>query len=56
MKVDHSSRSEYLVKLCMSSDSFPCLIFDARYQKTNNNASIVLDLREPFGPTMDEKD
>jgi hypothetical protein len=40
----------------MSSDSIPCLIFDARYPNTNKSASIVLDFPDPFGPTMDEKD
>jgi hypothetical protein len=44
-----------LAKLCMSSDSFSCLIFAVRYPKTNNNVLIVLDLPEPFRPLMDEK-
>lgn len=35
---------------------FPCLILVALKPKTKSSASIVLDLPEPFGPTIAEKD
>ena len=40
----------------MSSDNFPCRIFEARYPKTKRSASMVLDFPDPFGPTIAEND
>lgn len=53
---EHSSRSGKLAELCINSDNFPCLIFEARYPNTNSSASIVLDFPDPLGPTIAEND
>lgn len=43
-------------ELWISSENLPCRILLARNPNTNRSASIVLDLPEPFGPTIAEKD